>query len=431
MPLPPGSRETGRRHVGAALPDSPRSVHTSLRSALPVLLAGLALALSACQDPSGVGLSLIGDETSDPNSRLFPADSVFFTERDRSTSGFANGSGTPIQTRLLVGEASDPLLGDVRSEAYLDVRGVARPSGFSDRAIEQVQIQLVKAFAYGDTTATLPIEIRQVTSNWAPEGLPIDTTLATGDVITSGTISAMDSLTTLDLPEEYINANTVLLRDSVDVLFEGFKIEVPEGFGPMPGAVVGFNGATSFVRLIGAEYTNDDDELDRDTVDYPLVEIFSSLTRGDLDAPEDRLLLRDGTPSTLSLAFDYSSLEGVPLANAGIRVPIDRDLLASTPGFFRPVTTNITLFGVLADSARIAIAERVIEPDADEVIFRDTGLTNVFQDLLLGGETFIGFEIGSPVNTLGLSTLPVVYEEDVPGELRRPRLSLVIIGGPA
>jgi hypothetical protein len=414
-------------------------VPTPFRPALPLLLAGLALSLAACQDPSGVGLTLIGDETSDPNARLFPADSVYLEERVEPTGGFANGTGSPPQTNVLLGSAQDPLLGDVRATAYIDVRAANRPTDFDERDIDQVQILLDRGFVYGDTLASLPVEVREITASpgWTPEGLPADTTLATGDLLTSATVSVQDTLTTIALPQDYVDARGEVLRDSVNTLFEGFQLRVPEGMGPMPGAVLGIFAGTSSdsaVRLITDAYVNDDGETTRDTVDYPLVEVYSAVARGEAAPPPDRVLLRDGTSDALGLRFDVGALANLPLANAGLRIPIDRSVLETNDGFNRPLVGSYVVFGVRADSTREVLVRRAV-PEADderpdELIIRDGALTNAYQAFLLGLADIVALEIAPEPTPLTLGTLPVIVEDDLPSELRRPRLSLIVVGGP-
>ena len=417
----------------------PRPVPTSFRPALPLLLAGLALALAACQDPSGVGLTLIGDETSDPNARLFPADSVYLAERTEATGGFANGTGTPVQTNVLLGEATDPLLGDVRATAYIDVRAANQTPDFDERTIDQVQIRLDRGFVYGDTLGTLPVEVREITASpgWSPEGLPVDTTLATGPLLTSATVSMRDTLTTISLPQDFVDARGPTLRDSVNTLFEGFQIRVPEGAGPMPGSVLGvFAGPSSdsAVRLITAPYLNDDGETTRDTVDYPLVEVYSAIARGEAAPAPGRVLLRDGAPDALAFRFDVDALTNLPLANAGLRIPFDRGVLETGDGFNRPLVGSVSVFAVRADSTRQFVVRREV-PAADaerpnEISVRDRELTNVYQALLLGLADIVAVEVVPEASPLTLGTLPVIVEDDFAGELRRPRLSLIVVGGP-
>ncbi|MEM1056371.1 MAG: hypothetical protein AAGI52_12670 [Bacteroidota bacterium] len=402
------------------------------RLTIPIF-AGLALALAACQDPSGVGLTLIGDETSDPNARLVAADSLFPAERIELTGGFADGSGSPVQTRLLLGAFTDTILGDTRATAYLDAREQAGSTAFDERDVERVQIELVRAEAIGDTLAMVPVEIREVTANWNPEGLPSDTTLATGDVLVSEMFSATDSLVTLTLPDAYVAANQATFRDSLDIFFEGFQLSVPQG--ATPGAVVGFNAPASHLVLIGEEY-EDDGETTRDTVRYDLVEVYTALDRGAPSEIADRFLLRDGTPEFFGLQFGLDEVQDLPLANAGLRIPIDRSVNDLNDGFHRPLLPRLSLFAVLGDEdeTRVLILERDLSEVDDEILLRNRDLTSLLQAALLGDQSISRFELGPPSSPLGLGVLPILIEDEPvpsPDTPRRPRLSLITVGSPA
>lgn len=396
-----------------------------------VLLAGLVLA--ACQDPSGVGLSLIDDEASDPNTRLLATDSLYVTEQSEPTGGFADGSGTPTQTRILLGAFTDGLLGDTRATAYADARQEVSSTAFDERTLDQVKLELVRAEIVGDTLATIPYEIRQVdpvAGRWNPEGLPSDTTLATGALLTSGSFSAQDTLVTLSLPQSYVDANAEVLTDSLDTQFEGFELRVPEGV--TPGAVVAFNAALSNIVLITDEY-EDGDEMTRDTLRYSFVEVYTSLERGEPTEVADRFLLRDGSSDRLNVRFDLDDFTNTPIANGGLRLPLDRSVLETGGMFFRPLLTEVALVAIYEDDTRELLLAQAI-PEEGDLILRNSVLTSRLQSLLLGQIDIVAFEIAPPSTPLGLGVLPILVEEEdtpSPDNPRRPRLSLVTVGSPA
>ncbi|MEM6327957.1 MAG: hypothetical protein AAF791_12630 [Bacteroidota bacterium] len=398
------------------------------------LLAGCVLAFAACQDPSGVGLTLIGDETTDPNTRLVATDSLFASEQTEPTGGFADGSGSPVQTRLLFGAFTDDILGDTRATAYLDARNATGSSAFEERAVEQVQVELVRSIVYGDTLGTVPVEIREVTASWNPEGLPTDTTLTTGDLLATGTVSAQDSVVTLDLPQSFIDANDLAVGDSIPAFFqdfEGFQLTVPDG--SMSNAVVGFNAAASHLVFIGEEYDDDGDTV-RDTVRYDLVEVYTALARTEADEVTDRFLLRDGDSDVLGFRFNVDDLTSLPIANASIRIPIDRAAVETPDGFNRPLPTIVTLFAMLDDGTRAVVLEANVPASGDVITIQDRDLTVLMQSILLGRQSIQYLEIGHPPSPLGLSVLPILVEEEAtptPGSLRRPRLSILTVGSPA
>ena len=203
--------------------------------------------------------------------------------------------------------------------------------------LARVQLRLVRDFVYGDTLATLPVEVREITEAWSPDGLPSDTTLATGPVLTTGTLAAQDTLVTFDLPAAYIAANTTALRDSLDALFEGFQIRVPEGMGPTPGAVIGFNA-----KPIGhPPHRRGLPGRRRDHARHgglpPRRGLHGPRAAATPAAPPTGSCCATARPRSLALDFDLDALNNVPLANATFRIPLDRGLLDTGMAFNRPL----------------------------------------------------------------------------------------------
>ena len=396
-------------------------------SARGLAALALAAALAACQDPSGVGLGLIDDETSDPNAVRVEAATVDLRSGPEVTYGFARGGGTPVQTRALLGDVRDAQFGDGRAIAYLDLRKGTLPADFEDdRTVEQAELRLVRASIYGDTTATLPVELREVTASWSPISLPIDTTLATGEVLDTYSVSVGDSVAVLPLPAAFVADRDTLFRGSFDTAFEGFELRVPEGAAAGPGAVVGINALSSVLRLISDEY-DDDGEATRDTVDYPIVEVFSSLRRAPATvATPDRVLLRDGDTTAVALTFDFAAIEGRPLANGSLRFRVDRSLVSDEGSFVRPLLTDVGLFGILDDATRVFLSEIEIG-DGDIVTLQSAFLTAAIQARLLGRQPYERFELVPAPDPLSFGILPIsIGGAD---EVARPRLSLVVVGG--
>lgn len=392
----------------------------SIRFVPPVLLAGLLLAsglLTACQDPSAVGLELIGEEGGDPNVTVLAADSVALAPQEDVTGGFADGL-SPVQTRTLVGAAMDPLLGDVEAEAYFDIRPPATvPEGFRERTILTATLRLVRDYVYGDSTASLPLALDGMAEAWTPIGAAADTSFEAGDEIATYTQTASDTLFALALPSSWVAANDALLRsDSVGNAFDGFRLRVPEG--AMPGAVVGFNGTLSRLRVTTAE----------DTVDYPISQVFTRIERGAAPAPPpDRLFLRDGDGQTVLLTFDFDAIRSLGLANATLRLNTDPALVADG-SFARSLPERLSLYGRTPEDERILIltAER---SDEDTYTFTSPALTAALQEELLGDGLFARFELSVASNPVTLDVLPLVLgPAPLPGEVNpRPRLALTVI----
>ena len=388
-------------------------------SALAQATAGLALlALSACQDPSTVGVGLIDDEFSNPNVVVLPAGDAVPSTYPVTTSGFATAAS---QSRVLVGDVRDALFGDATADATVDAVAPALPDGFADRPVTRVTLELRRDYAYGDTTAAVPVELRQVVGSWSPTGLPSDTTLGTGDVITTATLNPTDTLSVIPLPTDWVTANGALFgKSSFGTDFEGFQLR-PAGT-PGDGVVLGYNVAatTSVIRVATA----------RDTVAFRLSEVYTHLTRTPAAAVAGRSLLRAGSGDGIRLAFDYTEALRRPLAQAVFRIPLDRSLAGATGPFKRPLATEAAVFARTSDTVENLAALLTIGKAGDARSQATTASIAVFtqfvQQILLDQATYENFELRLVENPISLDVLPVVTDGAVP--TARPRLSLTVVG---
>ena len=384
--------------------------------------AGLALlAVSACQDPSTVGTGLIDEDVSDPALRILPAIGADTSLYTLVTSGLAD-LGNPTQSRVLVGRAQDALYGDAEAVAYLDASAPGSlPSGFGDRPVTRVTLELRRDYTFGDTTASFPVELRQITGSWSPDGIPSDTTLATGDLLASATVASTDTSTVFTLPAAWVAANDSLFTSaSFSSSFEGFELRAPSLAGA--GAVVGFNVAAasgSVLRVATA----------RDTVSFRLSEVFSRVTRGAPGlAPMGRRLLRAGVGEGLRFAFDYAGVRQLPLAQAVFRLPIDRTLAGPTGTFVRPLASEVALFArpTTGDPVFVTTVRTAGTGDARSV--STSVLTSLVQTILLDQASYRDFQVRFPTTPVSLDVLPLVLDGATPAT--RPRLSLTVVGQP-
>ncbi|MFN3596269.1 MAG: hypothetical protein ACK41D_03255 [Rubricoccaceae bacterium] len=381
-------------------------------------LGALLVGLSACQDPSNVGIGLIDDERSNPNLRVVNADSVFTVSSTLRTGGFT-ADGTPVQTRFLAGRVVDPVLGNARATAYIDVRlppGTQRiPEG---SLIEFAELYLVRDYVYGDTLATTPLEVREVTTQWTPVGLPADTVLATGPLLATAQLRARgDTTLVIPLPDSWVaERDSVLQSPNVSSLFEGFELRTPAGAS---GAVVGFNARSSALRLrvVG----------DTTVYSYPLAEVYTALSRdAPATPPPGVVLVRQGAPEALGFTFDLEPLRGIPLARATLRFSLDRSAVPSAGSFVRPLATEALLVGVREDDSRLTLGQVTIPASGDGATLPSLQFTTTLQGQLLGQAPFKRYELSLPASPLSLDVLPVVRA--VRPDAAPPRLVLTVVG---
>ncbi|HYE96593.1 MAG TPA: hypothetical protein VD962_10320 [Rubricoccaceae bacterium] len=391
-----------------------------MRPRLSVPLAVLPLVLVACQDPSGVGLGLVGEEGTNPNVVVVAADTVRVVEAESVTGGFASAA-LRTQVRVLVGHVEDDVLGDATAAATFDViPPAAVPGGFRSRVIRSAQLRLARDYVYGDSTTTLTLELLSMDANWSPTGAPPDTTFDVGEVLGTFERSARDTLLTFDLPASWVSENDELLRsDSAASAFDGFHLRLAEG--SMTGAVVGLRMDRSALRLMTSQ----------DTVDYPVHDVFTTLSRGAPTAPppENRLFLREGASEAVALAFPIDTLGQAALAGATLRLNVDSTALPMG-SFVRPLIERLGLFGLTEDDERVLITSAVLDRETGTYSLTSRGLTALLQDELLGDPPFVRYEVGPVAGApLSLNVAPLVLgPPPAPGGRDpRPRLALTLI----
>ena len=391
------------------------------------LCAALAacLVLSACQSPSGVGLGLIDDAGDDPAAVAVPAASTDTLQTTFTTAGVAQSDAVGFQARVLAGSVVDALYGDARATATIDaLRPTSVPEDFADSTLVGLELQLVRDYVYGDTTATVPLEVRPVVGGWSPTGLPSDTTLGTGDVVATFAPLATDSLVVVPLSADYVaSAQATFTSDDFSSAFEGFSILPSPDATPMPGAVVGFDTERS--RIVARTSGGD-------SLVYPLSEVYTEIIRETptVAPPPGRLLLQALAPTGLALQFDLSSYLNLPLARARLKLPLDRTLSGDEGAFVRPLASFAEFFGRTEDGARVVLATLTVPDDGDAATLpQSSQLTATIQSVLLGNTVYDRYEVLVRPTPASLDVFPLIVEPDPAGPA--PRLLLTLVGGPA
>lgn len=371
------------------------------------------LLLAACEDPSGVGLSVLDPEESDPQAQVIHAGEATLEPLPDPTGLFLTSSGFN-DFNILAGSADDPLFGTVSAQAYLDVLAPQSfPEGFRDRPVEEARLRLIRSYAYGDTTATTTLDVHQVEDEWTAVGATADTLFPVqDDVITSFEVTPGDSLIEVALPVSWITENDTTLRsDNFTTLFHGFRLSTES----VAGAVYGFNGRSE-LELISEE----------DTVRYPVSELFSHIETEEQEAFPDGLIpLRDGSSTGLHFAFQLDTLGAPVLNTAFLRVTADTAAaMENLPaGFARPLARELALFGTFEDDEPILLVEAELDEETQTYSFSSGLVTTLLQDLALGREPVDGFAIGVPPSRSSLDVTALVAPPDEAG----PRAVLILV----
>ncbi len=389
-----------------------------------------ALVLSACQEPAGVGLGLIDEEQSDPRVRTISLSDLDTVQTATVTFGLAttNNQSIPVQSRVLAGSVVDPEFGDVTTVAYIDFSRVPElTDGVAGSDILEAWVELDPNYVYGDTTTALPLELRPILGSWDVESeIPPDSLFTVGEVLSTTEIASSDSLRRFDIPQSFVRANADLfVSDGFGDNFDGFALQVPAGFMPSPGAVIGFGTLESQgagLRLATAS----------DTLVFPLFDVFTSIdARPPLTPPSMYVPVRAGSRAALQFKADFSGLGITPLANARLLLPTEQSLYEVGP-FVRPVTSSALLFGIRTNDAgedvRISLGTVVLNSEGVGVLSDPRAFTSSIQQLLFDPDArrYDRFEVLPNPNPTSLDVLPFLLPNDAAS--RTPRITLTLVG---
>lgn len=376
-------------------------------------LAGALLLLTACEDPSNVGLGLVGEGGGEPVVQRVDVSPFEAVAAARDVTG--------NRQRLLAGRVADPLLGTISATGYFDFTALDGDDvgGFRDTTLVSATLQLTPDYVYGDTTSPVTFTLRSVPEELDAADAPADTTLPEGDVITSFSFVPTDSLVSVPLPASWIAENDTTLRsEQVTSVFHGFELAPASG---TDGAVVGFNQAGSRLQAVAGADTVSFGAAGNNTG----VKSITNLARaGEPALPADRVLLQDGLGPRVRLSLDLSEADllGEALNRVALHLYPDTLALDGSSGFYRPRPPALALYGVLEDGTEAEVATAVLD-EAGRYAFSSNDLRAILQGALLGEETFDHYEIVVPsvVNTIS----PVLFYGPGSGETA-PQMQLVV-----
>ena len=289
------------------------------------------LLLTACEDPSNVGLGLIGESGGEPEVVSLPVESYTPEEIRDVTGGAVILTSSNTTPRFLAGHVEDPLIGTIRATGHVDFSTVSGISDeFREGTVTAAELRLSRDYVYGDTTSTLDVEVRDISGAWDARA-PVDTTIATGSVVTVQAVPVAERTVVIPLPQSWIDANDAVLRsETFTTDFQGLALSATAG-----NAVLGFAAASARLRVVSAG----------DTVDYVPSRALTTtdITHADVSAP----IIQDGTGEGLALTLPESLTDLGPAGVNGVslRLPADSLLTASEKpaGFVRPVLNALRL----------------------------------------------------------------------------------------
>lgn len=322
------------------------------------LLAAL-LTLAACDDPSNVGLGLVGGEGGVP---VIERIDVPLVRTDRAEpTGNAN--------QALAGVTTDPALGTIAASAYLDFGSPQQLNSnnsvddFRSSTLRSVTLELPVTYRYGDTTSTVRYALRELESAFSAALAPSDTSFSAGAVITSFEAHPDSATIEVTLPDSWVARNdTVLSSTAFGAVFNGLLIEPESG-----DAILGFRqSGPDGLPLVALRAVAGDD-----TVRFVAnAGVTTTERRTPPPVPDDQIVFQDGFEHTLDLTLVTDDLlerlEGGAITRTVVEIP--------TVGL-----------GDDGPYARLRGASRVelvaIDSDDDDLVARGQALVGAFGEL--------------------------------------------------
>ncbi len=345
------------------------------------LLLPALLIVASCTDPvSDVGLDLLEDETH-PQAKTASATSFL-------ASNLVDITGTA--PRVLVGSVDDPLTGQISANGFLDFKGTF--SGESSESITRVQLKLSRKYNFGDTTKAAVFRLHQITKKWDPRGLRSDAKLETGPAILS--VTTLDTLTTIDLPDSWVNANESTLKNSnFAEEFHGFAL-MESG----SGQVIGFDSTKTTLNVTASG----------SSTTYKVSSTYTQIKRMSPSTPPDGLVLfQDGVGPAIRMEFDFGKFKNLPINGAILSFTADTLTSKAAPtNFVRPLPQELQLIAVPLDNTNPStlIGKVALNDDGEyRFIGRDVG--KFFQRVLFGSEDYAYLELRAPVENNSLNAV--------------------------
>lgn len=355
--------------------------------------------LTACEDPTSVGIDIIGDRGGEPVVREVEP-SVFAAAAVPEVTG--------NNERSLLGYVADPVLGTIRSNAYLDFAPPGSATDFRAGTVDFASLELRRTYVFGDTLGDVTVSLYDIAEDWSAQGATQDTSFARGDHIATYTFSAADSLVQLELPEDWVARNDTTLRSSTfSTVFHGFYIEGESG-----EAVIGFSSSGTQMRAAAGA----------DSVVFALARNLTTVeTQGDV--PEERILVQGASGRALEAEFDVQELRDLYALNrAVIRLREDSLLSESAlpPDYVRPRARQLNLFVRLPDG-NLLLADSATRTEDGEFVFRSTEFQVLLDQFLRGNQDIDGFVFRVPTSPNSLDHVFIRADEAA-----SPRLTLTL-----
>jgi hypothetical protein len=358
--------------------------------------------LAGCDDPSSVGLELVGGSNGEPTSFVVEP-SLFAGEDGRDVTGGRD--------RVLVGVVDDPIGGTISAAGYLDFSPVGvLSSAFQAGPVSSISLRLATDYVYGDTLQTGSLFVYDITEEFVELGFPADSTISIGGVVTQTAFAPTDTLVVVEIPLTWVNADSVR-SSTAGTALHGFQLTATD-----LNSIVGFTDE-SVMRIVSGG----------DTTDFAVE--LSATTSERLTAPappEGRTIVQDtqGPTLGLDLTLDLDTLSDAVINRVVLQLFADSLLIQDqTPAnFVRPNPKSFDLIAVRKDSSLVFLEVATI---SDEGILRFNSdlLRTTYQGRLLDNSLVDHLRVAVTATEMGVGitafTTPSANE-------RKPNATLTV-----
>ena len=363
----------------------------------------LLLLLTACEDPSTVGLGIVGGEGGEPQLSDVPFTEFTVLEDE----GIRDNS-----SRVLAGQVEDPVLGAVRAEGYLDFRNnVTLPPNYVSGTVETVLLQLQPEYLYGDTLTPVTFGLHEVMTEFAGRASTLDSIPEVGPELLQFTFMPTDSLVLATLPSDWVASKDSIFQVlDFDNLFHGFQLNPISG-----NAVVGFSNLITSQTMLRSV-------VDTDTVSFAGTRSITQYLRsGTPDLGDSFIPVQNGAGPKLRVQFDLDQFAGRSLNRIALQIQVDTTFYSQTPNFVRPEVRDLSMVGIANEGEQEILLGIGLIIDGS-IIFDSANFRAIMQTVLLGADNFEHFEIRFPVSTTTGNTMDSALFYGFADEARQPRL---------
>lgn len=364
------------------------------RFQIPIcVLLGLLLVVSACDDPSQIGLDLV-DSQSGETSVTTLATSYAAVD---GTADITSGTSTAGAFRALFGQVADPVAGSYNMTGFVDFISSSNvSSAFRAGTVSFADLEFNIDYVYGDTTQPVMISVYEIDADWPLVDARSDTSLSASSLITTASINPTKSVVNIPLPTSWVTANNSILKSTTfSDVFNGFALKATQG-----GAVLGVHFSGSSMRA---------SSVPGDTVNFSVSKVLSSSASLPGQSASNVHILRDGATKSFSMRFPIKTGEFSQSAIHRVVMRLNTEDVSSLypAGFSRPGVTRVGLRAVALDNVtRLNVATADVQADGT-ITFDASALSNIVQSANLANSELDRFELYFPKESSSVDFLAI------------------------